>query len=95
MKKEKKQEISANTVEQIAVADILPNPQQPRKSFDRMKLLELSESIAENGILQPLIITVRDGRPVLLAGERRLRAAKIAGLRTVPCVRREIGRAHV
>ncbi len=89
MKKEKKQEIAANTVEQIAVADILPNPQQPRKSFDRMKLLELSESIAENGILQPLIITVRDGRPVLLAGERRLRAAKIAGLRTVPCVRRE------
>ena len=90
MKKEKKQGYeTAGAVEQIPVADILPNPQQPRKSFDREKLLELSESIAENGILQPLIVTMRDGRPVLLAGERRLRAAKIAGLRTVPCVLRE------
>lgn len=90
MKKEKQRGCKpAGAVEQIPVADILPNPQQPRKSFDREKLLELSESIAENGILQPLIVTMRDGRPVLLAGERRLRAAKIAGLRTVPCVLRE------
>lgn len=76
-------------VEQIPVTDILPNPQQPRKTFDRVKLIELSESIAQNGILQPLIITVKDGRPVLLSGERRLRAAKMAGLKTVPCVRTE------
>lgn len=76
-------------VEQIPVADILPNPQQPRRQFDRMKLLELSESIAEHGVLQPLIVTVKEGKPVLLAGERRLRAAKMAGLQTVPCVRTE------
>ncbi len=80
---------TAGRVEQIPVGDILPNPQQPRRRFDRMKLLELAESIAENGILQPLIITMKEGKPVLLAGERRLRAAKMAGLTTVPCVRTE------
>ena len=80
---------TAGRVEQVPIADILPNPQQPRRQFDRMKLLELAESIAENGILQPLIITVKEGKPVLLAGERRLRAAKMAGLTTVPCVRTE------
>ncbi len=80
---------TAGQVEMIPVEDILPNPQQPRKQFDRMKLLELSQSIAENGILQPLIVTIREGRPILLSGERRLRAAKMAGLKTVPCVRTE------
>ncbi len=76
-------------VMQIPIADILPNPDQPRKQFDRVKLLELAESIAENGILQPLIVTMKNERPVLIAGERRLRAAKIAGFATVPCVRAE------
>ncbi len=80
---------TAGRVEEIPIRDILPNPQQPRRQFDRMKLLELAESIAENGILQPLIITIKEGKPVLLAGERRLRAAKMAGLTTVPCVRTE------
>lgn len=74
---------------EIPIADILPNPQQPRKRFDRVKLIELAESIAEHGILQPLIVNLKDGRPILIAGERRLRAAKMAGLRTVPCVRAE------
>lgn len=73
-------------VQEVPVGDILPNPQQPRKTFDRLKLIELAESMAENGILQPLVITVRDGRPVLLSGERRLRAAKMAGFSTVPCI---------
>lgn len=80
---------TAGQVEMIPVEDILPNPQQPRKEFDRIKLLELSQSIAENGILQPLIVTVREGRPILVSGERRLRAAKMAGLKAVPCVRTE------
>jgi len=74
---------------EIPIADILPNPQQPRKRFDRVKLIELAESIAEHGILQPLIVNLKDGRPILIAGERRLRAAKMAGLKTVPCVRAE------
>ena len=80
---------TAGQVDLIPVEEILPNPQQPRREFDRIKLLELSNSIAEHGILQPLVITVRDGKPILLSGERRLRAAKMAGLKAVPCVRTE------
>ncbi len=86
--KKGKYKISGEVME-IPIADILPNPDQPRRQFDRVKLLELAESIAENGILQPLIVTIKHDRPVLIAGERRLRAAKIAGYTTVPCVRAE------
>ena len=86
LKRKEKYKMGAR-VEHIPVNDILPNPSQPRKSFDRVKLLELSESITENGILQPLTIRMLDGKPTLVAGERRLRAAKMAGLKTVPCIR--------
>ncbi len=86
--KKGKYKISGEIVE-IPVEDILPNPRQPRKRFDRVKLIELAESIAQNGILQPLIVNMKDDRPILIAGERRLRAAKMAGLQTVPCVRAE------
>ncbi len=84
-KKKNKYAVSGQVIE-VPIAEILPNPQQPRKHFDRVKLLELSQSIAENGILQPLTVTQTDGRTTLLAGERRLRAAKMAGLKTVPCI---------
>lgn len=70
----------------IPTADIRPNPQQPRQEFPLDKLVELAQSISENGILQPLTITMESGVPVLIAGERRLRAARIAGLARVPCV---------
>ena len=70
----------------IPTGDIQPNPQQPRRDFPLDKLVELAQSISENGILQPLTITMESGVPVLVAGERRLRAARIAGLAQVPCV---------
>lgn len=70
----------------IPTADIRPNPSQPRREFPLDKLVELAQSISENGILQPLSVTMESGVPVLVAGERRLRAARIAGLREVPCV---------
>lgn len=70
----------------IPTADIRPNPQQPRQEFPLDKLVELAQSISENGILQPLTVTMESGEPVLIAGERRLRAARIAGLARVPCV---------
>ncbi len=70
----------------IPVGDIAPNPTQPRREFPLESLVELAQSISENGILQPLTVTFRDGVPTLIAGERRLRAARIAGLREVPCV---------
>lgn len=70
----------------IPTGDILPNPNQPRKEFSLDKLVELAQSISENGVLQPLTVSMDTGQPVLVAGERRLRAARIAGLREVPCV---------
>lgn len=70
----------------IPTGDIRANPQQPRREFPLEGLVELAQSISENGILQPLTITFEEGVPTLVAGERRLRAARIAGLREVPCV---------
>lgn len=70
----------------VPVGDILPNPDQPRREFAYDKLLELAQSIDENGLLNPVTITLRGDKPVLVAGERRLRAAKIAGLREIPCL---------
>lgn len=70
----------------IPTAEIRPNPTQPRREFPLDSLMELAQSISENGILQPLTVSMEDGVPVLVAGERRLRAARIAGLAQVPCV---------
>ena len=70
----------------IPTAEIRPNPTQPRRDFPLDSLMELAQSISENGILQPLTVSLEEGVPVLVAGERRLRAAKIAGLREVPCL---------
>ena len=71
---------------EIALADIRPNPAQPRQTFDEDALRSLVESIAEHGVLQPvLVMQVPDGY-VLIAGERRVRAAEAAGLSTIPAV---------
>ncbi len=73
----------------VPVAEIVPNPYQPRTNFDSNKLQELADSIAEHGIIQPLVVThsKEDGYE-LIAGERRLEASKLAGLKTVPVVTR-------
>ncbi len=73
----------------IPTADIRPNPSQPRREFPLAGLVDLAQSISENGILQPLTVSMESGVPVLVAGERRLRAARIAGLREVPCIQVE------
>ena len=70
----------------IRVDDISPSPVQPRKRFDDGELQELSESIRSYGILNPLTVRLRCGKYELVAGERRLRAAKLAGLKEVPCL---------
>ena len=70
----------------LRVEDLSPNPVQPRKHFDEQALRELSESIQSYGILNPLTVRLRCGKYELVAGERRLRAAKLAGLREVPCI---------
>ena len=70
----------------LRAEDIAPNPVQPRKHFDEESLRELSESIRAYGVLHPLTVRLRAGKYELVAGERRLRAAKMAGLREVPCM---------
>lgn len=66
--------------------ELSPNPVQPRRRFDDEALAELSESIKTYGILNPLTVRLRGGKYELVAGERRLRAAKLAGLTEVPCI---------
>lgn len=74
----------------IPVDEISPNPAQPRKHFDKEALAELSDSIARYGVLQPLTVRRMNRSFELVAGERRLRAAKLAGLGDVPCLILEV-----
>jgi ParB family transcriptional regulator, chromosome partitioning protein len=79
---------------EISVEQIAANPYQPRHEFDNEQLAELTSSVLTHGILQPLLVAAKGDGPgdepyILIAGERRLRAAKLAGLASVPCVLRE------
>ena len=86
MKKNQKGEFLSSRVRYIPINAVRPNPQQPRRSFDETALRELADSISAYGILQPLTVRDRGGVYELVAGERRWRAARIAGLRQVPCL---------
>jgi ParB family chromosome partitioning protein len=83
---ENKSTENSGTAKEIDINLIEANKEQPRKIFRENELLELASSIKENGIIQPLIVTEAEGKFSLIAGERRLRAAKIAGLTHVPVV---------
>ena len=82
----------ASGAQQVPVGLIKPNPSQPRLEMDDTKLAELSNSIREHGIIQPLILTKDPDQDdyILIAGERRLRAAKLAGLESVPAIVRQV-----
>ena len=80
---------SAGRVLRIPIHDIRPNPHQPRQEWDEDSLTELSASIREHGVLQPLIVRGTPGRYELVAGERRLRACRMAGLTHVPALLRD------
>ena len=73
-------------VMEIPIENIVPNPYQPRKVFSQSALEELSKSIKTYGILQPITVRVKDDKYELIAGERRLRAAKLANLKAVPAI---------
>ena len=80
-----------NKILSIPQGDILPNPNQPRRRFDYDELEGLAQSIRANGILQPLLVRNLDnGKYELIAGERRLRAARLIGLTKVPCIINDI-----
>lgn len=73
-------------ISELLVKDIKPNPFQPRETFDEEGLLELSESIKNDGLLQPIVVTEDIDGYIVIAGERRLRATKIAKLKTIRCI---------
>jgi ParB family chromosome partitioning protein len=76
---------------QIPITQITPNPYQPRKAFNEASIEELTRSVREHGIVQPIVVTrTSDSHYRLIAGERRLRAAQRAGLQTVPAVIKEL-----
>ena len=78
--------IPENGIKQLEIYDIDVNPYQPRKVFDEEKLTELSDSIKEHGLLQPIVVTKVNDKYILVAGERRLRASKLANFDTIKAV---------
>ena len=85
------EDLSSSASVRLKLMDIVPNKEQPRKKFDDEKLTELTQSIAKHGVLQPLLVRpMPDGSYRLVAGERRWRAARTAGLSEVPVVIKEM-----
>ena len=84
-------EISAGNADKIKLIDIVTNKEQPRKVFDDEKLNELAQSISQHGVIQPILVRpLSDGTYQIVAGERRWRASRMAGLSEIPAVVREM-----
>lgn len=79
----------------LPISKVSPNPNQPRKNFDETALAELSDSIKSNGILQPILVRKKGQKYEIVAGERRYQAAKLAGLKEVPVIIREVDDTEV
>jgi ParB family chromosome partitioning protein len=83
--------LKGKSIVEVDINQIVPNPHQPRLSFDEVKINELAASIKEHGVIQPLIVTQKGEKFELVAGERRFEASKRAGLSKVPVIIREAG----
>ena len=92
---EKKEEKISGGPMIVKISKVEPNREQPRKKFDEDALLELSESIKQYGILQPLLVSDKKSYFEIIAGERRWRAAKMAGLKEVPVVVKEFSNQEI
>ncbi|MEN2775065.1 ParB/RepB/Spo0J family partition protein [Acetivibrio clariflavus] len=89
------EEIQSGGVIELKINEIEPTVGQPRKKFDDEKLMQLSESIKEHGIVQPIIVRKEDNTYKIVAGERRWRAARLAGLTSVPVIVKELSNRQV
>ncbi len=78
-----------DTLKNLNIVEVEPNREQPRKNFDQEALEELASSIKEYGLIQPIVVTKKEGYYSIIAGERRWRASKIAGLTEIPAIIRE------
>lgn len=79
-------DLTVNNVDELPLKDIRPNPYQPRKSFDQAALSELAASIKQTGVFQPIIVRKSVSGYEIITGERRFRASKLAGKKTIPAI---------
>lgn len=90
-----KQDVMASDkVYNVPVSKIIPNPDQPRKTFNEESLIELADSVRNHGIIQPLVVKKKGGDYVIIAGERRYRAATMVGLTEVPVIIKDYDEAQ-
>ena len=75
---------------QLELDMVKANPEQPRKHFDEDQMMDLVESIKEHGVVQPIIVTQKDGQYLIVAGERRFKASQKAGLNAIPAIVKEL-----
>ena len=83
-------EYDESQLKELKISDISPDPEQPRRHFNKEKLEELASSIKIHGVLQPIVVVRKNSKFLIVAGERRYRASKLAGLERVPAVVREL-----
>lgn len=88
-------EEQANAVYEIELDKIFPNPNQPRKAFDDVALKELADSISVHGVITPIVLNREGDRYMIIAGERRFRASKLAGKKTIPAIIRDYNERQV
>jgi ParB family chromosome partitioning protein len=87
--------LGSSAVSELKINDIEPNREQPRKQFDQEKLKGLAESIKQHGVVQPIIVKKTETGYSIIAGERRWRSAKIAGLKTIPAIIKDISTREI
>ncbi len=88
------QDDKVSELRNVKLAEIIPDPEQPRRSFDELALGELAASIGEHGVIQPIVVTPKSGGYQIVAGERRWRAAQLAGLDKIPALVRTLSNQH-
>lgn len=91
---EVKKEVS-NAVILLNITDIEPGEGQPRKNFDKEKIQQLADSIKEHGLIQPIVVSKEGSTYRIIAGERRWRAARVAGLKEIPAIEKDVSRREV
>ena len=88
------QDATMSQLRQLPIADIIPDPDQPRRFFDEEALRELADSIRRHGVVQPIVVTPHEAQFMIVAGERRWRAAQLAGLVEIPSIIRSLSDQH-
>ena len=88
------QDATMSQLRQLPIADIIPDPDQPRRFFDEEALRELADSVSRHGVVQPIVVTPHGAQFMIVAGERRWRAAQLAGLVEIPSIIRSLSDQH-